>query len=112
MGNRPRMHEIMRSEVVADCYCGETCDQVITMFRSYCDGDKDSDEHKDDIVLKLSELPAGAVISVSYPCCPECGTPREEDYERITGGRLKIIGHKPQCHCGFDWNNWILGRYS
>lgn len=112
MADRMRLHETMHTEVVADCYGGETCDQASTKFRSYCDGDKDSYEHTDDIVIRLAELPAGAVISVSYPCCPECGSPREDEMESLGNGRMKIAGHKAECQCGFDWNNWILGQYS
>lgn len=97
---RPKMHEVMRTEVIADCYGGDTCDQM------------DSDTHREDITIRLADLPAGAVVSVSYPCCPECGSPREDEMESLGGGRMKIIGHKVGCHCGFDWNNWIAEQYS
>ncbi len=107
-----RLHEIMKTEVIADCYGGKSCDQVVNKFRSYCDGDMADDVHKRNIVLKLSDFPAGAVITVSYPCCPECESPREEEFQRLQGGRLKIVGHKKKCWCGFDWDKWVQDQYS
>jgi hypothetical protein len=50
---------IMRSEVVADCYGGDSCEQVTKTFETYCEGDMDSDTHTEDIVIKLSDLPPG-----------------------------------------------------
>lgn len=106
------LYEIMRTEVIADCYAGIDCDQVVPMFKSHCDGDMGSDTHKTDIVIKLKDLPPGAVITVSYPECPECDCPREDKFESLSGARLKIVGHKEKCTCGFDWEKWVLDRYS
>lgn len=108
----PCSHLIMRAEVVADCYSGDTCDQVVNKFKVYCDGDRDSDTITEDLVIALASLPAGAFVTVTYPVCPECGTPREDEYEHTDGG-LRQTGHKAKCGCcGFDWQEWVLGQYS
>lgn len=104
-------HTIMRAEVKVDCYGGDSCDQLTPYFDMYCEGDMDSDNVTDDIVIKLSELPPGATVEVKYPCCPECGLPREEKFEFLDG-RYTIAGFKEACSCGFDWLEWTLDRYS
>ena len=106
------MHQVMRSEVKADVYGGEQCDQVTKHFETYCDGDMGSDTHTEDIVIKLSDLPPGAKISVEYPCCPKCSLPRSDEFERLDGGSLRIIGHKSTCDCGFDWDEWVQSEFS
>ena len=103
---------IMRSEVVADCYGGDSCDQVTKTFETYCEGDMDSDTHTEDIVIKLSDLPPGAIIKAEYPCCPECGDPRSDECETNEHGTMSIVGHGTVCECGFDWQEWVLSRYS
>lgn len=102
----------MESEVVADVYGGENCDEVTTYFKTYCDGDKESDTHNDDIILELRTLPPGAKIKVEYPCCPSCGMPRMDKMEMLPGGHMNVIGHEEKCECGFDWENWVLEQYS
>lgn len=104
--------EIMRAEVKADCYAGKNHDQVKNLFEIFCDGDMSSDTSTDDIVIKLAELPAGATVSVTYPCCPDCGTAREDKVVLENGGVRKIVGHDELCGCGFDWNEWVLNTYS
>lgn len=105
-------HEIMRAEVKADVYSGKNCNQVKKHFEIYCDGDMDSDTSDEDIVIKLAELPPGARVSITYPCCPKCALPREDKFKQMDGGTLKIVGHKSKCQCGFNWNNWVLNTYS
>jgi hypothetical protein len=105
-------HQVMHAEVKADCYSSKNFDQIKKHFEIYCDGDMDSDTSTDDIVIKLSDLPPGARISVTYPCCPECSLPREDKFKQIGGGALKIVGHKPKCQCGFNWTEWVLNKYS
>jgi len=104
--------EIMRAEVKPDVYGGNSCDQVIKQFEIYSEGDMDSETTDEDIVISLSALPPGARVSVTYPCCPECGEVREDDFETVEGGAMKIVGHKSKCQCGFDWDNWVLEQYS
>lgn len=105
--NNLSYYDIMNTEVVADCYSGENCDEVKKQFKTYCDGDMESDIHLDDIVIRLSELPVGARIKVEYPGCPECDMPRFDIFKNN-----KIVGHADKCDCGFDWNQWILNNYS
>lgn len=101
-------HTVMRTEVECDIYE----DDRRQMFHTYCDGDMDSDKHTEDIVLTVNELPPGAVIRVEYPCCPDCGDPRQPIYESLEGGRLKVVGHESTCECGFNWIEWEDGQYS
>ncbi len=110
--NRINQSTMMRAEVQADVYGGPECDVVSTYFNMYCEGDMDGDDSTDDIIIELSTLPAGAIVTVTYPCCPNCHIPREDEFESISGGRMRIIGHVDKCDCGFDWNNWIQEQYS
>lgn len=103
---------IMQGEVKADVYSGENCDEITTYFNTYCEGDQDSDEHKDDIVIKHNELPPGATILVQYPCCPECDLPRQEIFKHLDGGRMEIVGFENICECGFNWIEWGYDEYS
>ena len=103
---------IMRAEVKADCYTGENHDQISNYFNVYCEGDKQDSNDTDDIIIKCAELPPGATIEVQYPCCPDCGIPREDKFEFLEGGRAKIIGHAEHCECGFDWQNWVAEQYA
>lgn len=98
----------MQTEVKADVY-GE---EVRKMFNTFCDGDMQDDDHTDDIIIKLTDLPPGAKITVEYPCCPDCGLQREDLYKHLEGGRLEIVGHANNCECGFDWNEWVELMYS
>ena len=112
MGKK-HLKTIMRAEVRADCYTGETCDQVRNYFNLYGDGDKESDDSREDLHIRLADLPAGAVVLVQYPCCPKCGIPREDKFERVGNGPQHIVGHAAKCgFCGFDWDGWVLDEYS
>ena len=102
---------IMNTEVRADCYGGPTCDEVSTYFHTYCEGDMDTEDHKDDINISLKDLPPGARITVEYPCCPDCGTQRFDKLE-FDNGKYVIVGHDKKCICGFDWEQWVLEQYS
>jgi len=103
---------MMRAEVKADVYGGPKCDEVSTYFSAWAFGDMEDDDFTEDITIQLSSLPAGAVVTVTYPCCPNCQLPREDKFENIGRGRMKIVGHADNCECGFDWNNWIQEQYS
>jgi acyl carrier protein len=104
-------HQIMGAEVKANVYAGDTCDQVENYFHVYCEGDKEASDDRDDIVIKVDELPPGTLISVKYPCCPECGQARCNEMEP-SEGRWKITGHAAKCSCGFDWQEWVQCRYA
>lgn len=106
------LQEIMRAEVKADCYGGEACDKISNHFEVYCEGDMSSDTTTEDIVIKLSTLPAGAVVSVKYPRCPECGMAREDVLDSVGGGVRMVVGHADKCDCGFDWNEWVKNTFS
>ena len=103
---------IMQSKVMADVYSGENCDEVTTYFNTYCSGDMSDDNHKDDIIITLKDLPPGTKITVEYPCCPDCGVIRDDKMEFLPGGIWKIVGHEDTCDCGFDWNNWVQNEFS
>jgi len=105
-------HVIRTDKVVADVYAGEKLDKVEKHFETYCDGDMDSDRHQEDIVFSLKDLPPGAIISVQYPCCPECGVAREDEYKTNPGCAMEIIGHASKCQCDFDWENWVQEEFS
>ena len=102
---------IMQTEVKADCYHGPDCNQVKNVFETYCEGDMDSDTHSEDIILKVSELPAGTIIKVEYPSCPECLQVRADLIE-WNNGSGRVVGHASKCDCGFDWDDWVLNTYS
>lgn len=102
----------MRSEVRADVYGGPKFNEVSTYFNTYCDGDMQDDNHTNDLVLQVKDLPPGARIIVEYPCCPSCGTPRQDVLKLKDGGVREIVGHEPKCECGFDWNQWVEEQYS
>lgn len=110
--SKHRLHRIMRAEVKADCYAGETCDQVRNHFEIYCDGDMQAYTSREDLKIRLADLPAGAVVEVSYPCCPSCGAPRMDKFKSARGGAMRIVGHAEKCDCGFDWQEWVLNEYS
>jgi hypothetical protein len=103
--------EVMRTEVKVDCYDGPEGDQHKKYFNVYCAGDMSDSDDCADIVIKLSDLPAGARISVTYPMCPECGLPREDCFEP-KDGKWQIIGHDAECECGFDWLEWEEFEYA
>lgn len=105
-------HTIMQTEVKADVYGGPNCDEVSTYFNTYCDGDMQDDDHTDDIIIQVKDLPPGAKITVEYPCCPSCGIPRGDVLELKPGGVREIVGHENMCECGFDWKIWVEEQYS
>jgi DnaJ-class molecular chaperone len=99
---------MMRAEVKADCYGGDTFDQVTKHFNVYCEGDKQDDTSNDDIVIALKDLPPGARIEIRYPACPSCGASRGD---MVEAG--KIVGHDAKCFtCGFDWEAWVIDTFS
>jgi len=105
-----RHSPIMTAKVKVDFYAGEKCDEQRKFFNIYCAGDKQDDDcHDEQLIVRLSELPPGAQVLVEYPCCPDCGWPREDVFEQ---GKGTIIGHAEKCHCGFDWLKWVETQYA
>ena len=94
--------EIARFEQSPDVYHGDNCDERrprwITQTRS------GPDEAGKDGVLQIdcATLPAGTVVTVSVPECPECTIPAEDP----------VGGVVPNCQCGFDWEAWAGDRFS
>ncbi len=77
---------------------GPTCDQHRSFWNTYSEGDKDSEDHSDPIILDITSCPPGTIITVKIPHCPECGIecPLESDI----------------CDCGFNWKEWVEYKYS
>jgi hypothetical protein len=109
--SKPDYHAIMTAEVKVDCYAGKDCDQQRKFFSVCCDGEEEDSLNDKKLVINLADLPPGALITVNYPCCPDCGLPRE-DKMRNRRGAYKIIGHAAKCSCGFDWLNWVEAEYA
>jgi hypothetical protein len=84
----------MRGEVKVDVYGEENCDEHRKYWNLYCEGDMESQNTVEDVVLTLSSFPAGARISIRVPICPRC----EEGEDT--------------CDCGFDWKQWTEEEYS
>lgn len=103
---------VMAAEVKVDCYSGDNFDQQHKYFDMYCDGDMEGGPAiSDQIIIDLASLPAGARLSVEYPCCPECGEARGDSMQ-FKDGVWEIIGHHDKCGCGFDWVKWAQDEYS
>lgn len=104
-----QLHVVMTAKVEVDCYAGPECDQHRKYFNIFCDGDmQDDNSSEKKLTIKLAELPPGAIVTVSYPCCPDCGTPREDKFSPS----MRIVGHAKKCHCGFDWVKWTDEQFS
>lgn len=86
--------EIMWGEVKADCYGGESCEEISHYWNVYCADDKQDDSSKEPIVLDPKLFPPGTKITVTMPDCPDCDMIVE------------------LCDCGFDWKEWVLNKYS
>jgi hypothetical protein len=101
---------IFWAEVEADIYQPEG--KLPTKhFHAHAEGDKDSDRNEHDIIFKVSNLPPGARITLSYPNCPNCGFFRMDKLE-FKNGMYQVVGHEPKCECGFDWEEWVQDTYS
>ena len=90
--------EIMWAEVKPDVYGGDKCDEVIPRWEAYADGDMDSDTFDHLLEFCCKTLPAGAKVTVSVPCCPEC--------------QQQVEMCQPDEGCDFDWDEWVQDEYS
>ena len=86
--------EIMRATRKANCYAGVGCDEIEPNWNVYAEGDKQDDTISEALQLAPNTFPAGTIVSISVPVCPEC----DMDVE--------------VCCCGFDWKAWTLEQYS
>lgn len=103
MPRKLRYYEIMHAYQHPDVYAGPNCDQHRPRWIGSTDGDKDGDgeigNRRGHIVLNPNTFPAGTRISVSVPCCPNCG----DDADSADRGK---------CQCGFDWKAWAANEYA
>lgn len=95
----------MIAELKADCYCGESFEEIEPEWHISCEGDKDLSVDNQPIHLDIKNFPYGTKITVAVPCCPECG----EMSDCWLDKESKWIG---KCDCGFDWESWIKNEYS
>lgn len=72
----------------------------------YLDQGHDTDTH--DTVIKLSDLPVGAIVSIRYPICPKCEELTPND---LTDENNQVIDHDHVCSCGFSWSDWVENEF-
>ena len=87
----------MWAEMSPDVYGGETCDQMHPRWIGFAEGDRDSD-YSDRIEFDAKNFPAGTKVIVLEPECPKCH-------------QVSSLCQSDET-CDFDWNRWILERYS
>ncbi len=102
------MQEITRIEVKTDVYDGKNCDEHRNYFEGHTEGDMGSETISGDITIELSTLPAGSVISIEHPECPEC----LETPEMIFNQNSRVTGFKDICECGYNWKEFRENEYS
>lgn len=91
------MKTIMWAEQKPDLYSGPNLDQIRHTFECFCEGDMQQ-EWVDIISLDSSSFPPGTKIIIQIPECPKCGS----DIETC----------KNDDFCDFDWNLWVMEKYS
>jgi hypothetical protein len=98
------LHETLTATLDPDCYGGAECDQIVHRWRTYAEGDKDSDHTHDALELDPKLFAPGTVVTVREPECPKCG----EVWDYSTKDKKFM----DKCRCGFDWKNWTLEQYA
>jgi len=86
--------QILIAELKVNIYDGPKCDQHRKYWNMYAEGDKQDDDYEGDLTMTMEEFPPGTKIVVTTPQCPECFMIQTE------------------CKCGFNWKEWIEGKYS
>lgn len=107
-----KYREVMRAELRIDCYAGRNCDQLRPYWNAFAEGDKQDDDVLEAIRLEPRHFPPGTKITVSVPCCPQCGEPNDVEIpitEDLVRPKPKL---REKCRCGFDWKAWTIGEYS
>lgn len=89
---------IGRAEMKPDVYDGPGCDQHKPQWWAHFHGDMDSDHSPDLIQLDPKHFPPGTKVTITCPCCPNCGLPADHQ--------------TPVCGCGFDWREWASNEYA
>lgn len=90
--------QIMRAERTAYVYGGESDEEHEPRWAIHAEGDRDNVVDKEPLILRCEQFPAGTVVTVEVPVCPECGL----DAELCEANE----------DCGFDWKQWAEDEYS
>ncbi|VGO14753.1 hypothetical protein PDESU_03322 [Pontiella desulfatans] len=80
-------------EVKADCYNGDSGDEIKPVLWGFCNGDMQDDTTEEPWTIDPKHLPIGTKVEIKFPHCPECDLSQEV------------------CDCGFDWETWIKNTY-
>ena len=67
-------------------------------WRCSCDGDMGDEVGLRLIELAASTFPAGTMVEIRVPLCPDCGMESSHTIEN--------------CECGFDWSAWAEHNFS
>lgn len=98
MTDKIKYTEIMWANRFLDCYTGPNFDEASAYWNCYADGDMESANIYEDLVLSLSDLPRGVRVTISVPTCPKC----EEPIEMCETNKS----------CDFDWKEWEEGNFA
>lgn len=85
-------YTIMQAERKIHFYGGDNCDEEQEYWSTYCDGDMDGEDVYEPLQLCPKTFPAGTIVFIKLPCCPNCEQSRE--CCEIDDG------------CEFDWVEW------
>lgn len=92
-----------------DVYAGKTCDQVQPRWKVWAEGDKGGADHQQyPLKLAARTFPAGTLITIAEPVCPQCDEPRSPKYPSPKHGPMYVS----RCRCGFDWDKWVIEQFS
>ena len=98
------MRETLTATLDPDCYGAPDCDEIVHRWRTYGEGDKDSDYSHEALTLDPKRFPPGTVVTVQEPECPKCG--EVWDFDSLHGCFVN------ECRCGFDWIAWTQDKYA
>ncbi len=108
---KPSYRATMWAEMKPDVYAGPRCDKVRPQWEIHADGDMGGADTERALKLAARTFPPGTKITISEPCCPECGELREPVSLMVDPLRKGPLYAGP-CRCGFDWDRWTLDEYS
>jgi hypothetical protein len=96
MNKKMKYLDVFNAEQSPDCYHGKDFDEHKHYWKAFAEGDKESDALT-EINLSAELFPAGTIITVKEPCCPDCGVPASICIES---------------ECEFDWKQWTEIEFS
>ena len=96
MNNDLEYKVVGTAEMSPNVYGGEESNEIIPMWKSYFEGDKNEEHSRDDLVFNPSTYPPGTKITIKEPVCPEC----------------HVTKYFCDEECSFNWQEWILNQYS